>query len=546
MTCNSHLYDTTSGVPIDEHASVYTAELRSLTRSALEELLAALECRAGSILLYNPRNNALTIAEIIGANGACRSGYSRDLHAGVSGWVAVNRRPILVENISTDKRFAPLRNSHRTYETDSLISAPLIDSGKLIGVVNVTDKTSGETFTPSDLATLEKLSAGITNSLRSGLSFRELSERGLTLSAKIKQAARRLVETDLELAQIQGFHDNVLRSISLGLMTFDNSLRLTFYNTTAEEIFGFTHEDIGRHSLLKLRVQTAGDESWADVVEKSLAQGAAVTLRQVPCTACESTKLLLDITCAPLDLSTGGQGATLVVEDVGRAMQVERRFAQAEQLATIGKLAASVAHELNNPLDGVLRFTKLAIKTSNGNEKLQEYLGECHNGLQRMSKIVRSLLDYSRTIGKGLEELDPNELIKVAVRNLRPLQLKNNVTVKTIFSDDIPRAQFANFSEVFSNIMRNAYEAMPSGGELSIETRMDGATLLVRFTDTGTGISPEIRDKIFEPFFTTKDHAECTGLGLTICSDIAAKHGGSITVESSPPQGTTFEVRVPL
>jgi len=546
VTSNSHLSGKTSSAAVGEHESVFTEELRALTRATLGKLLAALDCRSGSILLYDPRTNALTIAEIVGADGACRIGDQRDLASGVSGWVATNQRPLLVENIQEDERLAHFRNFERTYQTNSFISAPLIGNGKLLGVVNVADKKSGEPFTHDDLATLQHLTAGIIGPLRSGLSYRELSERNLSLSEKLEQAARRLLETNIELAQIQGFHDNVLRSISLGLMTFDHSLRLTFYNAPAEEIFGFTEEDIGRQSLLKLKIRPNDGKSWHEIVEQALSRGTAVTLRQVPYTPREGTQLLLDITCAPLDFSTGDHGATLVVEDVGRAMQIERRLAQAEQLATIGKLAASVAHELNNPLDGVLRFTNMAIKGADNNQKLKDYLGECLNGLQRMSKIVRSLLDYSRTIGKGLEELDPNELIRTAIRNLRPLQVRNNVTVKTNFSENIPRAQFANFSEVFTNIIRNAYEAMPLGGQLTIETRMDGAVLVVRFTDTGTGISPEIRDKIFEPFFTTRNHAECSGLGLTICSDIAAKHGGSITVESSPAQGTTFEVRVPL
>jgi len=532
--------------PSQHEPSEFTEELRDLIRSTLENILKALECESGSILLYDQHTNALSLVEISGAENVRGAGRPQDVSCGIARWVATHREPLLIEDINKDGRFAHLRNTSRSYKTNSFVSAPLLDGDTLVGVINVSDKRSGGVFGIDDLHTLQTLAEKITQPIRSGMSFRELSEKSLTLSEKVEEAARRLVNANLELAQVQGFHDSILRSISLGLVTFNKMLRITFYNDAAGEIFGLKREDLGRKSLLKIKIEPKDDQSWPSVLEACVTQDTTVNLRQAVCKTPDGKELLLDITCAPLDMSTCEPGGTLVVEDVGRAIQIERRLAQAEQLATIGKLAASVAHELNNPLDGVLRFTKMAIRESDEHTKVSEYLRECRAGLQRMSRIVGSLLDYSRTIGKGLEDLDVNELITSAIRSLRPLQIKNNVTVQTNFSDDIPRARFSNFSEVFTNIIRNAYEAMPLGGELTITTEMDGSTLRVRFEDTGKGISPEIINRIFEPFFTTKDLAECTGLGLTICNDIVAKHGGSIQAESTKGQGTTFEVRVPL
>ena len=515
-------------------------------RSTLENILKALECESGSILLYDPRTEELSLTEIIGVSGSSLAGQRQEVSRGIAGWVATNHEPLLIEDITTDERFAGLRNTARSYKTNSFASTPLLDGDKLIGVVNVSDKRSGGAFGINDLHMLQAFGERIAKPIRDGMSFRKLSERGLTLSEKVEEAARQLVNANLELAQMQGFHDGVLRSISLGLLTFDRSLRLTFYNEAAREVFGFTNDDLGRTSLLKLKIEPKGKQAWAEVLEACVTEHKTTTLRRAACRSPGGKQLLLDVTCSPLDKSAGELGGTLVVEDVRRSIQVEQRLAEAEQLATIGKLAASVAHELNNPLDGILRFTKMAIRQNNSNEKVLDYLGECDIGLKRMSKIVRSLLDYSRVIGKGLEDLDVNEMITSAIRSLRHLQIRNNIAVNNNFSEHIPQARFTNFSEVFSNIIRNAYEAMPLGGNLTITTAMEESAVKVRFEDTGLGMSSDVVGRVFEPFFTTKNSAECTGLGLAVCSDIVSKHGGSIHVESKRGRGSVFEVRVPL
>ena len=515
-----------------------------MLHSILARILGALDCESGSILLYDARANDLCLASMISPNATLPAGARRGLSEGISGWVASNRQPLLVEDITNDERFAPLRNAARSYKTNSFISAPLMDGGTFIGVVNVCEKRNGHPFAAADLAQLQSIAAGITDTVRSGMAFRRLSERGTSLSEKVEDAARQLVRANFELAQMQGFHDSILRSISMGLLTFDRSLRVTFFNDTARRMFCLTEADVDLKSLLRFRMEPNGGVQWHDVLEACISEGKASTLRQARYHAPDGRELLLDVTCAPLDAAQ--EGGTLLAEDVGRALQIERRLQQAEHLATLGKLAASVAHELNNPLDGVLRFTTLALQLPNTNPKTLEYLRESKTGLERMAKIVRSLLNYSRSVGKGLEDLDLNELVVMAIRNLRPLQLRNNVTVKTVFSEEIPRVRFANFSEVFSNVIRNAYEAMPLGGQLVISTGLQDSSVVITFADTGKGIPATIKDKIFEPFFTTKNTSECTGLGLSICVDIVSKHGGTIEAESSEGQGATFRVRVPL
>jgi len=520
-------------------------ELNRLLRYTLVEILQHLKCDSGSILLYDPRTNQLIVSEMIGPNATQLTGFRQSTSQGISGWVAENRKPLLIEDVTKDSRFAAIRNTPRAYSSHSFASVPLLDNDKLIGVVNVSEKRSGNPFDTADLGLLQTLSEKITDSVRSGLAYRDISEKGASLSQKIEEAARQLIKANFELAQMQGFNDNILRSLSLGLLTFDRALRLTYFNEAAGRIFPIGESDISILSLQKLKIGT-DDAAWLAILEDCVTQGKVSSIHRVPYTTAGGRQLLLDITCAPLDPGTGEEGGTLVVEDVSRAHQMERRLAQAEQLATLGKLAASVAHELNNPLDGVLRFTSMALQQSSLSPRVAEYLRECKKGLERMARIVRALLEYSRSIGRGLEDLDVNDLIMASVRSLRPLQIRNKVTVKTNFSSEIPKAPFANFAEVFSNIIRNAYEAMPGGGTLSITSKLEEQGVVLTFEDTGSGVSEEVRGKIFEPFFTTKSMSECTGLGLTICSDIVAKSGGVIELENGNGKGALFRLRIPL
>jgi len=532
------------------NGSEFAGKLKDLMRATLEGILDEIGCRSGSILLYNPHTGKLDVSEMIGGNGAQSKARRGELPAVpveasscIAGWVAENRTPLLVKDVAKDERFTGLRNSSREYQSNSFASIPLLDGDMLIGVVNVSEKSTGRPFTQQDLKTLNTLAEKITKSVRSGMTFRYIGEEDLSLTEELDDAVRQLANANYELAQMQGFHDNVLRSVSLGIITFDRSLKMIFCNDAAREIFGCDDSD-GSQSVHDLDIHAADGLNWPEVLEKCLTEQTRLTLQQATCDAPDGRQLVLNVTCAPVDIITGIGGGTIIVEDVSRAVQVQRRIAQAEELATIGKLAACVAHELNNPLDGILRFANITLSCEDIDPKVKEYLASSREGLKRMSKILRSLLDYSRTIGKGLEDCDINELILAALKGLKPLQTRNKVAVKTDFAEDIPQARLTNFLDVFSNIIRNAHEAMPQGGELAISTTMRAGWLEIRFADTGVGIEPDMMNMIFEPFFTTKSSSESTGIGLTICSDIISRQGGTLDITSEPGKGTQVIVRV--
>jgi signal transduction histidine kinase len=229
-----------------------------------------------------------------------------------------------------------------------------------------------------------------------------------------------------------------------------------------------------------------------------------------------------------------------------RNAELERSLETHERLAMIGKLAAGVAHELNNPLDGVLRYVNLAIDKLPKEAQQVTYLLEARRGLRRMADIVRDLLQFSRNASAESTDEDAERLARDAVEQVVAAHARDR-RVEVVFEFPatglhLPRGMF----QVFGNLARNAVDAMPSGGTVKVAASLASGRVLIDFRDTGTGIPDEIRDRIFEPFFTTKEVGKGTGLGLPICQRIVERLGGQLSLESEIGQGTTVRIELPV
>jgi signal transduction histidine kinase len=225
-------------------------------------------------------------------------------------------------------------------------------------------------------------------------------------------------------------------------------------------------------------------------------------------------------------------------------VSLERSLETHERLAMIGKLAAGVAHELNNPLDGVMRFVSLATDGLPKDSPQVPYLLEARRGLRRMADIVRDLLQFSRNANLDATTEDAERLAKDAVA--QAIGGAKDRVISTAFEFPpvglaLPRGMF----QVFANLAKNAVDAMPRGGTLSIAAQLASGRVLIRVSDTGTGIPEDIREHVFDPFFTTKEVGKGTGLGLPICQRIVERLGGTMTLESEVGHGTTVHVDVP-
>lgn len=248
----------------------------------------------------------------------------------------------------------------------------------------------------------------------------------------------------------------------------------------------------------------------------------------------------------------GSDGAVMSYRDITEERRLQQEVIQQEKMAAIGILAGGVAHEINNPLGGILAFTQLLLKDAREKEngELMGDLKEIENAAVRCKKIVADLLDFSR-VSKDRErcEVDVNMLLQSVLPFIRSEIKSLNVDLELRVEEHLPKVEAVpdRLQQVFLNLMTNACHAMPKGGKLSIETRsMDGASkVMVSVQDQGGGISDENKERIFDPFFTTKQPGKGTGLGLSISYRIVKEHGGNIEVESELGKGTKFTVVLP-
>jgi PAS domain S-box-containing protein len=233
-----------------------------------------------------------------------------------------------------------------------------------------------------------------------------------------------------------------------------------------------------------------------------------------------------------------------------REKEMQRELLLSSRLASIGELAAGVAHQINNPLTGVLGFSQRLLKKSTDQETKQ-YLNRINTEAERAAKVVQNLLTFARRRQPQKQYSDINEILESALE-LRAYELKtSNIEVVTDLDPKLPKIMldFYQIQEVFLNIILNAEQALTeahSGGKLTIMTVERRGYVRTTFTDDGPGIPAENLDNIFDPFFTTKGEKVGTGLGLSVCHGIITEHGGKIYAKSKPGKGTTFFVELPL
>lgn len=227
-----------------------------------------------------------------------------------------------------------------------------------------------------------------------------------------------------------------------------------------------------------------------------------------------------------------------------------KKIMESEKLAIVGQLAASVAHELNNPLTGIVTYSHLLLERGTCDESTRISVEKIAGQADRCKEIIRGLLDFSRQRKPEEVPSDVNKILRGCVALVENQAAFHNVRIQENYQIDLPLLVVdpSQIERVFMNLIINAAEAMDQGGTLSLTTRRDsdGQSVEVEFSDTGHGISQENMNKLFEPFFTTKDVGHGTGLGLAISYGIVKSHKGTISVESVLGKGTVFTVRLPI
>jgi PAS domain S-box-containing protein len=356
------------------------------------------------------------------------------------------------------------------------------------------------------------------------------------LEAKVTERTREIEETKQYL-------ENLLENANDVIYTLDSEQCFTYVNSKIVA-WGYAKEDLlGRPylSLLSKRHRGRRLKSTLDIGVKQVYEVEVLTKSGEPRSVMVSV--------SPLH---GVEGEILGVLGIARDMtdtkKLEQQIRNSEKLASVGKLAAGVAHEINNPLGGILNCLYNMRKGTLSLSRQEEYLASMEDGLRRVQKIVRQLLDFSQQHNPELALADINHVINRVLLLTDHLFVPQRVRLETALAIDIPELMIDRhmMEQVLMNLILNAVQAMRNGGVLTIRTVVEGSNCLVHIRDSGCGISASVLPRIFDPFFTTKHEGEGTGLGLSVSLGIVERHGGKIFVNSEVGKGTTFTVSIPL
>ncbi len=247
-------------------------------------------------------------------------------------------------------------------------------------------------------------------------------------------------------------------------------------------------------------------------------------------------------------------GTMILLRDRTQQRRIERQLAEQDKIATVGLLAAGVAHEINNPLDGLQNCLRRIVNDPTNTAQIERYAGLMTASLSHIETVVRQLLNLSHKRDRSLRPVSINDVLREAVALAVAGRRGPEIEIEWQLAEDLPPvlADSQNMTQVFLNLTMNAFHAMPDGGRLTLRTsRVRGSSgtkddgVIIEVTDTGRGMTADVRARVFEPFFTTDEGGDGTGLGLTVSQNLIIEHGGRIELESEPGRGTTFRVRLP-
>jgi PAS domain S-box-containing protein len=412
---------------------------------------------------------------------------------------------------------------------------PCVAKEGTIAVLALGRKTSGEPLNSEDIALLSAVAGQIATALENARLYRQLH---------LKAA---------ELDRLRAFNENILESLADGLLVVDLDDRVVRWNSALERLYGVSSEEASIQSLASLF-----DAPFVDAIRaarRDTPEGA--TLSRIPLQARGARAgdaLIVNAAVVPLRASAHGSlvtvGTIVIIEDVTGRVQLEEQLQISEKMASIGLLAAGVAHEVNTPLTGISSFTQMLLEGADPEDPRTRLLEKIERQTFRAAKIVNGLLTLSRPAAAASGDrgvIDLNIVIADVLGLLEHQFEMHRIKVRRECCDT-PAAVLGmehKLQQVFLNLFLNAKDAMPKGGWLSVSTRLDGGRIVAEVADTGSGIPSEYLARIYDPFFTTKAIGRGTGLGLSITYGIVREHGGSIDCDSAEGQGTRFTLTLP-
>jgi PAS domain S-box-containing protein len=374
--------------------------------------------------------------------------------------------------------------------------------------------------------------------------------RDLTYRVKIHQ----------QLQKINIFFNNIIRCSVDGIVVIDTKGNPLIFSEGAERILGYKADEIiaSRENFQRFYPLELAREIKRRMLSNECGPADRLNTTQITFCNKDGEEVPVNFSAAILRDNKGNEvGSVGIFSDLRETVKMRRQLEesraqlmQTEKIASLGRLAAGVAHEINNPLAGILIYAELLQRGLMEENQDRQYVEEIINQTLRCQQIVTRLLEFSRQSLGQRTLFDVNEILNRCVHLISHQALFLNIEILPELDPDLPQiiGDPGELQQVFTNLLLNAADAMSGQGRITLATRPDpsGDGIIITFADTGAGIPPDIRDKIFEPFFTTKPPGKGTGLGLSIVYGVIQRHGGSIEVDSVTGAGTTFTLRLLL
>ncbi|HKE87893.1 MAG TPA: ATP-binding protein [Vicinamibacterales bacterium] len=409
---------------------------------------------------------------------------------------------------------------------------PCVAKERTIAVLALGRKSSGDPLSSEDMALLAAVAGQIATALENARLYRQLHQKAV------------------EIDRMRAFNENILESLDDGLLVVDLDDRVVRWNHALEQLYGVSHND-----ATGLELDELFDAPFVEAIRaarRDTPEGATLSRLPLPARGARANEtLMVNAAVVPLRRADGAEvttaGTIVIVEDVTARVQMEEQLRISEKMASIGLLAAGVAHEVNTPLTGISSFTQMLLEGADPQDPRTHLLEKIERQTFRAAKIVNGLLTLARPTSNDRTMIDLNLVIVDVLALLEHQFATQRVRVRRELSETpvVVLAQEHKLQQVFLNLFLNARDAMPKGGWLSVSTRADGGRAIAEVADTGSGIPNEYLARIYDPFFTTKAIGQGTGLGLSITYGIVREHGGAVDCDSVVGQGTRFILSFP-
>jgi len=386
------------------------------------------------------------------------------------------------------------------------------------------------------------------------LSVKQSLDR-LGLKRKLRQYTRNLEtlvrEANVELERAYQFRENIIENSPDAIVCIRKGGEIIIFNSAAEKLLGYKKQEVvGRMNIVSIYQPGVAKEIMKQLRSDEFGGRGVLQKREVVLIDSQGNEIPVYISAAILYEAGRESGSMGIFTDMREKLELEKQLFRSEKLSSLGKLSAGIAHEINQPLTGVLTFGHLLLRKFKNDEATRKDLEIIVRETTRIKGIVQGILDFARETPMQKKARRIDEVINQTLEIIVHQQRFFGINLERDYDPNVPDIVLDSnlMEQVFMNIILNSLDAMQGSGTLSVRTRLNEEWVDIDFRDTGKGMPEEILDKIFDPFFTTKDSTEGMGmgLGLAVSYGIVRNHNGDILVSSKEGKGTTFTVRLPI